>query len=159
MSVATVEAEAKSFLKKAEADVLIVVKDATKVLPILDAAAKIGADATGNAELDPVIDAFVNKMTTLCAGAGAMVTAAQGSAASGAAKAAAVASVLTTTLQQTQLVSTAGIADMTKYQTAVLGIASQFGALFDSLKPTATPVPAAPAEPATPPVTLASSQA
>ena len=152
--VKAAEVKVESFLKVAEKDVLLAVSKAGTVLPILGGAAKVAADVTGNSSIDPVIDAWVNKIAVLCSGAGAMVNAAQGSG-SGADKAAAVASVLNTTIKNSTLVSATGIADENKYSDAVLALAGAAGQLFDSLKPAAAPASAA--VPA--PVSLASSQA
>ena len=130
-----------SFLKKAEKDAADAIGVAAKAAPAVAAVAEAGAVATGNAGIVP----FIEKMSALTTGAGALVQTVQGAKGTGADKLAVAAPQLDSLLRDSGFLSDKIITDLDKWEKAVESIAGSFADLFASVS--AKAVSTAPAAP------------
>lgn len=138
-----------SFLKSVEQKIAEAIGVVAKIAPVAAVAADAAAIASGNAEVLP----FIQKMVTVCTGAGAMVTAVKGTAGTGADKLAAAAPMLDSLVKDSGFLSDKVIADEQKWSKAIVTIAGSFADLFAATTPkpaesTATSATLTAAEPA-----------
>jgi hypothetical protein len=124
-----------SWLKAAEQKVASVLKGAAKAEPMAEAIADTVAVAAGFPEAVP----FINRIGKLLVGSGAVVTAVQGSEGNGAAKLAIAAPMVDQLFKNSGFLSDKVIADEAKWSAAIVGIASNFADLFNSLAPAQPP--------------------
>lgn len=133
-----------SFLKKAEADFAKILQEGAKLEPGIAAGASIVAVACGH----PEIAFAIQKIGSVVAGAGGLVTTVQGTAGTAEQKIAVAAPLVDQLIKNSGFLGGRAITNETKWAAAMAQLADVVGAMYDSVEAVPTAANATATDPA-----------